>query len=173
MFNKRKVHLHFFFSADKNPRTRPHNTTQRCVFSNAEWQAVACHAGSCCDARARTRAVRCCGCGVLGGAGCGRVGCGCMCEGRGLCGGVWVGERGQYLWDGGESICLINEPLVPLESVCSMITSQHSAGKFAVEPITTRLATMQHTSVCTTVPARRRQNRTNLHFREPSQGWGG
>ena len=50
------------------------------------------------------------------------------------------------MWDGGESICLINEPLVPLESVCSMITSQHSAGKFAMEPITTRLATMQHTN---------------------------
>ena len=56
-------------------------------------------------------------------------------------------------------------------SVCSMINC--TVGKCAMEPITSRLAaTIQHTSSSTSA-RRRRQNRTNLHFREPSTGRGG
>ena len=56
-------------------------------------------------------------------------------------------------------------------SVCSMINC--TVGKCAMEPITSRLAaTIQHTTSSTSA-RRRRQNRTNLHFREPSTGRGG
>ena len=56
-------------------------------------------------------------------------------------------------------------------SVCSMINC--TLGKCAMEPITSRLAaTIQHTTSSTSA-RRRRQNRTNLHFREPSAGRGG
>ena len=61
---------------------------------------------------------------------------------------LWIGERGQYLWDGGESICLINEPLVPRESVCTSMLVEHSeAGKCAtMEPISSRLANIPYST---------------------------